>query len=272
LDLARSRSAKKFLYALGAAACLIAASCSTSPDGQASFALSNPGLTPEADSANDGAVTETATTVDGNLPDQVAYLPGSKPASSFPEAGVAAAAEASGAAATAETKPDTADLSQTVATAAAPEAEKQPRAKEQILTAGPDTRTVQVLTAADPAALAPAPKKRGFLSSLFSSNQDRRKSKRSRPLHWSSWRLSNPPTSPNSPAPSPGPGAAMRFPAFAKAPSSKSSAVPASMMTATSTCMRRTSFRQCASPRRQAWPVSRPTACCGRRTASMSAA
>ena len=84
MDLARSRSAKKFLYALGAAACLIAASCSTSPDGQASFALSNPGLTPEADSANDGAVTETATTVDGNLPDQVAYLPGSKPASSFP--------------------------------------------------------------------------------------------------------------------------------------------------------------------------------------------
>mgnify|MGYP001221556960 CR=1 FL=1 len=171
MDLARSRSAKKFLYALGAAACLIAASCSTSPDGQASFALSNPGLTPEADSANDGAVTETATTVDGNLPDQVAYLPGSKPASSFPEAGVAAAAGAPGAGAAAETKPDTADLSQTVATAAAPEAEKQPRAKEQILTAGPDTRTEQVLTAADPAALAPAPKKRGFLSSLFSSNQ-----------------------------------------------------------------------------------------------------
>ncbi len=171
MDPARSRSAKTFFYALGAAACLFAASCSTSPDGEASFALSNPGPAPVGGAANDGVAVEPAVTTDGNLPDQVAYLPGSKPASAFPEAGVAAAAEAASATAPPEARSGASGVSQTAPAAAVPEVEEQPHAKEQILTAGPDTRTEQVLTAADPDALAPAPKKRGFLSSLFSSNQ-----------------------------------------------------------------------------------------------------
>ncbi|WP_274629573.1 YcbK family protein [Arvimicrobium flavum] len=166
------------MHAFAAAATsLLIASCSTSPDGQASFALSNPALSSDAattdDTANGVAPEATAVAADssadhragaGNsaLPAKVAYLPPAKPGAAFPKAGLAASAESSADANTA-VKAD--------ATAAAT-AGQEPAAKEQILTASPPSpRNEQVMTAANPAAAEPAPKKRSFLASLFSANQ-----------------------------------------------------------------------------------------------------
>jgi uncharacterized protein YcbK (DUF882 family) len=171
LDFVRSRSAKSFVHALGAAACLFLASCSTSPDGQASFALTN-AATDDADAAVRGAAADTAaatTDAEGALPDQVAYLPAAKPGTPLPEAGIAAAAEADGKPVPAET--GVASDRETTAPVAKAEAQPAANAKEQVLTAAPSDKPEQVMTATDPAATAPAQKKKGFLASLFSTNQ-----------------------------------------------------------------------------------------------------
>ena len=152
---------------MGAVACLFVASCSTSPDGEGSFALTNSVATPDvggspvASNQPQDAASATTPTTEGALPDQVAFLPGSKPGEAAPDADAAVTAEAEG------IKPPV-EPSATV-TADAPAA--KPAVKEQVLTASPSADTEQILTSADPAALAPAPKKRGFLSSLFSTNQ-----------------------------------------------------------------------------------------------------
>jgi uncharacterized protein YcbK (DUF882 family) len=173
----RSRSATGLFCALAAtAASIFLSACSTS-DGQGAFSLANPtlnaaeGTAATASNGADataGAATETGSE-DGVLPDQVAYLPAAKPATAFPEAGVAATAEA-------DDKPVPPVAGSETGQAAQPasdgtqQTDQKPGGKEQVLTAAPG-KPEQVMTATDPAAAQPAPKKRGFLASLFSASQ-----------------------------------------------------------------------------------------------------
>lgn len=177
MDSRRPRSANGFVRALAAAGtCAFIASCSTSPDGAASFGFTNPSPdiaavdagatspaptgTLETDAARTAAAGET--TPDA-LPAKVAYLPATKPGGAFPEAGVAAPASAG---ATGQGPAETAD-----ADTAGDKAGQKPATQEQILTAAPAPAAAeQVMTAADPAPAKPA-KKRGFLASLFSASQ-----------------------------------------------------------------------------------------------------
>lgn len=160
---------------------MLIASCSTSPDGEASFALTNSSVPatpaaagdsaaaqPEAEPAGEAEAQTVAaaegTAADG-LPDKVAYLPATKPGEAFPEAGVAAPTAAA---------PTDDAVSQRAAAAEQPaavaEAEQTPAAAKQVLTAAPQQPAEQIMTSADPAPEKPV-KKRGFLASLFSANQ-----------------------------------------------------------------------------------------------------
>ncbi|MEZ5781519.1 MAG: YcbK family protein [Rhizobiaceae bacterium] len=162
----RSRSTKTLVRALSAAGCLFVASCSTSPDSQASFGLTNLNVADDTGAVSvksaEPALSSDARDSDSSLPDQVAFLPSNNPVEPAEEAAAAAQAEA-----TAKPLPE----------AKSAEAEKvgedtlKKVKAEQILTASPSPVVEQVMTARDPALDAPSEKKRGFLASLFSTNQ-----------------------------------------------------------------------------------------------------
>jgi len=186
LNSVRSRSAKALVHAFAAAAAsLYLASCSTTaPDGQASFALTNPEMTeastdtatpaPAGDEAVAGATTPDATAKEP-LPAKVAYMPAAKPGTPFPKDGLLADPNAKPQQEAAAVQPEAAPAP--AKTAAAPSSDRggsetpPPAAKEQVLTAAPAAEPEFIMTAADPAA-APAqqPKKKGLFASLFGAS------------------------------------------------------------------------------------------------------